>query len=57
MKESDLRPKALLQWVEWRSLAKRDAELTEMQRRRGRRQRLKEKKRGKGPTGGGGKGF
>ncbi|CAM9859806.1 unnamed protein product, partial [Scytosiphon promiscuus] len=44
VKESDLRPKALLQWVEWRSIAKRDAEVTEIQRRRGRRQRLKEKK-------------
>lgn len=46
MKESELSPRALLLWVEWRSLAKRTAELNEIRRRQGRRQRLADKKRG-----------
>ncbi|CAN0466657.1 unnamed protein product, partial [Ectocarpus sp. 12 AP-2014] len=41
---SELRPRALLLWVEWRSLTKREAELTEARRRQGRRQREEKEK-------------
>ena len=47
MKESELSPRSLMLWVEWRSRAKRSKEANEIRRRQGRRQRIEDQKRGK----------
>lgn len=51
MKVSELSPRSLLLWVEWRSHAKRSAEADEIRRRQGRRQRIEDQKRGEFKTG------